>query len=192
MNNAIDYILTFLKDLLPDDADIPSNHYMASKLVDELGFSSNKIHACPKDCSLFWEETKGLNNCTICGASRWKPKADGTPSSVPEKVVWHFPLIPRLQNLFMSEQIATDMRWHHTDRIKDTDQLVHPADGLAWKNVDARYPEFAAEVRNVRLGLSCDGFNPFGQMLTSHSTWPVFIHIYNLPPSMCMKKKILS
>ena len=50
------------------------------------------------------------------------------------------------------------------------------------------HPDFAQEIRNVRLGLSCDGFNPFKHMNTAHSVWPVFIHVYNLPPWMCIKK----
>jgi hypothetical protein len=66
--------------------------------------------------------------------------------------------------------------------------LRHPADGLAWKEFDERYPEFAFGPLNVRLGLSSDGFNPFGNMSTSHSTWPVMLVPYNLPPWMCMKQ----
>jgi len=41
-----------------------------------------------------------------------------------------------------------------------------------------------ADSRNVRLGLTADGFNPFGNM----STWPVMLVPYNLPPWMCMKQ----
>ena len=66
--------------------------------------------------------------------------------------------------------------------------MRHPADGEAWQKFNEIHPDFAAEVRNVRLGLSCDGFNPFKHMHTNHSVWPVFIHVYNLPPWMCMKK----
>ncbi|GKB04490.1 RNA-directed DNA polymerase [Tanacetum coccineum] len=40
-------------------------------------------------------------------------------------------------------------------------KLRHPADGLAWKAFDARYPKFASDPRSVRLGLASDGFNPF-------------------------------
>jgi hypothetical protein len=42
--------------------------------------------------------------------------------------------------------------------------------------------------RNVRLGLCLDGFNLFGNMSTSHSTWPVMIVPYNLTHWMCMKQ----
>ncbi|XP_026430305.1 uncharacterized protein LOC113326842 [Papaver somniferum] len=50
-----------------------------------------------------------------------------------------------------------------------------------------KWPEFAEEKRNVRLGLATDGFNPFG-MMSVHSTWPVMLTCYNLPPSECTSK----
>ncbi|GKC15167.1 S-adenosyl-L-methionine-dependent methyltransferases superfamily protein [Tanacetum coccineum] len=34
----------------------------------------------------------------------------------------------------------------------------------AWKDFDTKYPDFATEPRNVRLGLAADGFNPFGNL----------------------------
>ncbi|XP_039119539.1 uncharacterized protein LOC120255833 [Dioscorea cayenensis subsp. rotundata] len=66
--------------------------------------------------------------------------------------------------------------------------LRHPADAEAWKSFDARYPDFACDPRNVRLGLSSDGFNPFKLLSTSYSTWPVVLIPYNLPPWIGMKQ----
>ena len=43
------------------------------------------------------------------------------------------------------------------------------------------------ESRNVQLGLSNDGFNPFGNMSLSYSMWPIVMTTYNLPPWLCMK-----
>jgi hypothetical protein len=79
------------------------------------------------------------------------------------------------------------MRWHAGGRTKDG-VLRHPTDGQAWKSFDNLYLNFAFDSRNVRLGLTSDGFNPFGNMSTSYSTWPVMIVPYNLPPWMCMKQ----
>ena len=53
---------------------------------------------------------------------------------------------------------------------------------------DSKHLEFSSDPRNVRLGLVADGFNPFGIMSTSHSTWPVMLVPYNLPPWLCMKR----
>ena len=68
---------------------------------------------------------------------------------------------------------------------------MHPSDGDAWKALDTFDPEFAADPRNVRIGLAIDGFTPFGQMASSYSCWPVFVIPYNLPPSLCMKYEFI-
>ncbi|CAM8978365.1 unnamed protein product [Rhodiola kirilowii] len=67
--------------------------------------------------------------------------------------------------------------------------LIHLRDGEAWENFNKEFPAFAHEIRNVRLGLSTDGFNPFGVSGLSHSTWPIIVMPYNLPPWMCVKKE---
>ena len=51
------------------------------------------------------------------------------------------------------------------------------------------HPDFANDARNVRLGLSSDGFNPFRTMSISHSTCPVMFMNYNLSPWTCMKSE---
>ncbi|CAN6556377.1 unnamed protein product [Malus baccata var. baccata] len=71
--------------------------------------------------------------------------------------------------------------------LEEADQDLWP-DSPAWKHLDNLYPDFATEIRNVRLGLASDGFNPFGKMRNDHSTWPVVLSVYNLPPWMCMKQ----
>ncbi|GJU32802.1 hypothetical protein Tco_1176391 [Tanacetum coccineum] len=58
----------------------------------------------------------------------------------------------------------------------------------AWKKFDTKYPDFAKEPRNVRLGLAADGFNPFGNLSQAYSMWPVILTTYNLPPWLCMKE----
>ena len=65
-------------------------------------------------------------------------------------------------------------------------ELSHPADGEAWKEFDRIHFDFAADPRNIKLGIATDGFNPFGNMSTSYSMWPVFVVPYNLPPWACM------
>ena len=69
--------------------------------------------------------------------------------------------------------------------------MVHPSDSEAWKHLDACYPSFAAEPRNVRLGLCTDGFSPFGQYGQTYSCWPVLVTPYNLPPWMCKKRQFM-
>lgn len=78
---------------------------------------------------------------------------------VPAKVLRHFPLIPRLKRLFMCSKTASSLRWHAEERSRDG-KLRHPADGQAWKEFDLKHQDFARDTRNIRLGLSSDGF-PF-------------------------------
>ncbi|KAK9274408.1 hypothetical protein L1049_019222 [Liquidambar formosana] len=80
----------------------------------------------------------------------------------------------------MSSKTAGLMRWHAEDRNKDG-VLRHPTDIEAWATLDNRYSNFAEEIQNVKLGLSSDGFNPFGIMSSVHSTWLMVLMPYNLP-----------
>ena len=73
------------------------------------------------------------------------------------------------------------MRWHEVDKNEDG-KLRHPRDADAWKTFDKDFPSFTADPRNVRLALATDGFNPFRNLSTSYSIWPVVLVPYNLPP----------
>jgi hypothetical protein len=65
--------------------------------------------------------------------------------------------------------------------------MVHPFDGEAWNALNNFDPDFARDVRNVRIGLAIDGFTPFTESAASYSCWPVFTIPYNLPLAHCMK-----
>ena len=86
--------------------------------------------------------------------------------------MWYFPIIPCLRRLFRNKEHSKRIRWHKEERKQDG-MLRHPADGSQWRNIDRTYPEFANDPRNVRFRLSIDGMNPFSEMSSSHSTWPV-------------------
>ena len=81
----------------------------------------------------------------------------------------------------MSSKTAPLMRWHAEERKQD-DELRHPADAHAWKDFDNKYSNFACDLQNVRLCLSSDGFNPFGNMSTQYSIWLFTFVMYNLHP----------
>ncbi|XP_071700545.1 uncharacterized protein [Rutidosis leptorrhynchoides] len=89
-----------------------------------------------------------------------------------------------------SAKDAKLLRWHAEERKKDG-KLRHVADSSQWRNIDNVYTEFGQEVRNIRLGLSSDGINPFRNMSSRHSTWPVLLCVYNHPPWLCMKRKYI-
>ncbi|XP_074342562.1 uncharacterized protein LOC141680162 [Apium graveolens] len=148
---------------------------------------------------LYWGEDEKEDSCKTCGLSRWIVcENKGTSDSnlekvihkVPANVMRYFPLKPRLQRLFMCKDFSELMVWHAVGRQRDG-KLRHPADAETWKTMDARYSQFSSENRNIRLGLTADGFNPFRTMNTNHSTWPIVLVNYNLPPWLCMKPENL-
>lgn len=79
---------------------------MAKNIVKYLDLDCGKMHACSKNCMLFWDEKKNATTCSTYGATRWKVNRsfqvkDDIDSSkkahhVFAKVLQYFPLKPRL------------------------------------------------------------------------------------------------
>ena len=139
-----------------------------------------KIHTCPNDCILYRGEYENLEACHVCSALRYKIRrddpgdVDGQPvkKRVPAKLVWYFPIIPRLKCFFKNKDNAKLMRWHKED-LKEDHMIKHPADGSQWRNLNRQYIQFDNDPRNIRFGLSADGMNPYGEFGSANSTWPV-------------------
>ncbi|XP_076952589.1 uncharacterized protein LOC143626347 [Bidens hawaiensis] len=185
-DSTFDQLLEFLRVAFPKENKVPTSHYEAKKKLSKIGLGYEKIHACINDCTLFWKENAKMESCPVCNASRWVDK-NTKGKKIAQKVLCYFPLTSRLRRMYSSRFIAKDMIWHSTGRSTDG-MMRHPVDGKAWQEFDKRYPEFAQEPRNVRLGLAADGFNPFGNMSQTYSMWPVVLTTYNTPPWLCMKE----
>nr|GEV79036.1 hypothetical protein [Tanacetum cinerariifolium] len=91
----------------------------------------------------------------VCNTSRWKD-SNAPGKKVPKKVLCYFLIIPRLQRLYKSSHTTKEMTWHAIGKCTKPGKMQHPIDGRAWKNFNTKYPEFAKEPRNVRLGLAVD------------------------------------
>lgn len=184
---SFNQIVALMKETHPPNNLIPKDYYRTKKIVSKLGLTAKKIDCCVKGCMLFYnDESKQLRECKFCGRPRYKTQKVGKRyKEIPMKRMHYIPLIPRLKRLYASMSSAPHMRWHYENR-REPGVLCHPSDGEAWKHFDQTYPDFAAEPRNVRLGLCSDGFMPFNQSAPSYSCWPVIVTPYNLPPELCM------
>ncbi|GJZ67548.1 hypothetical protein Tco_0630788, partial [Tanacetum coccineum] len=183
-----DRVMQAIKEFIPRST-MCSNYYESKKMVSQLGLGYLKIDCCPNGCMLYYgKKNEGLDKCYRCDHARYKPKEQGSLNGkdISYKYMHYLPLIPRLQRLYMSKETAQHMTWHHEHK-REPGVLSHPSDGEAWKKFDQIHAPFAAEPRNVRLGLCTDGFTPFGMSSTSYSCWPVIVTPYNLPPWLCMK-----
>ncbi|GKA19919.1 reverse transcriptase domain-containing protein [Tanacetum coccineum] len=167
---------------------LPPSYYAIKKTFKMIGLGYESIHACVNDCFLFrGDNNKDVHFCPVCKTSRWKD-SNTLGKKVPKKVLRYFPIIPRLQRLYKSSHTAKEITWHATGKYTEPGKMQHPVDGREWKNFDTKYPNFAKEPRNVRVGLAADGFNLFGNLSQAYSIWPVILTTYNLPPWLCMKE----
>lgn len=153
-NKSFTLMLELMKEALPDGNTLPISHYEAKKVIRDLGLGYEKIHCCKNDCVLFWKEYKNEEVCPKCHTPRYAFD-NGKSKKVPQKILRYFPLIPRLQRLFISNKTATDIRWHK-DKCLDDGVLRHPADSEQWKLFDQMHNSFADESCNVRLGKASD------------------------------------
>lgn len=191
-------LLVLLHQMLPEDNELPVSLYLAKKLMCPMGLEIERINACPNDCVLYRNEYTQLKACPVCATPRYKRKrgaeeeeeVEGSKHGPPAKLLWYLPIIPRLRRLFSNKNEAKLLRWH-SDQRKNDGKYRHVADSPQWRNIDNIYKEFGAEIRNLRFGLSSDGINPFGSLSSRHSTWPVLLCVYNLPPWLCMKRKYI-
>jgi len=74
----------------------------------------------------------------------------------------------------------------HVIARKSDGLLRHPADSPQWKTIDLLYLNFTQDPRNLRLGLTSDGMNPFGNLSTGHNSWPIFLCVKQKYMMLCM------
>nr|AAM74359.1 Putative transposable element [Oryza sativa Japonica Group] len=186
-------LLGILKAMLPAENTLSETTYEAKQVLCPLALEVRRIHACPNDCILYHKQCANLDACPICKASRYKRKKSAdkgkkSKRSGPAKVVWYLPIIDRFKRIFANPNEAKLVCWHATERRNDS-MLRHPVDSIEWRNIDRKHKDFAADPRNMTLCLCMDDMNPFGDMSSTHSTWPVLIANYNLLPWLCFKWK---
>jgi hypothetical protein len=166
-NASADPCLRYWHDHFPDENTCPSSPDEAKKVLYPLDLPHKKYHACINDCYIYQkEEDADKTKCQVCDAPQYKKG-----KRAPRKVVWYFPVIPHLQWYFTDPKEARLMRWHAKRReevLKDAKKLdtnivlTHPSDSSPLKALDAEYPSFGEDPRNIRLGACMDRLNPFG------------------------------
>jgi len=102
--------------------------------------------------------------------------------AIPVKILRYLPFIPRIQQLYMTEESTKQMTWHENKCRYNPKKMVHPSDGEAWTRFDEIHREKALEARNVRVALATDGFNPYGMVAAPYTCWPMLVIPLNLPP----------
>ena len=78
---------------------------------------------------------------------------------------------------------------YHTRNRSGDDILRMPADGSAFTDMEEKWPHFKEEPRNLRLSLGADSVNPFGELRSIYSVWPIFVINNNIPLWMSIKRE---
>jgi hypothetical protein len=71
-NSAFSAVLKLLAEAFPEFNTLPKSYNEAKSLLKELGLGYESIHVCYNNCALFRKKYAHLDNCPVCGLSRWK------------------------------------------------------------------------------------------------------------------------
>ncbi|XP_044421144.1 uncharacterized protein [Triticum aestivum] len=134
-NSAFTDILKLLAEAFPQPNTLPKSYDEAKNLQKELGLGYESIHVCINNCVLFRKQYAKHDNCPVCGMSRWK---DPDRKKIPQKVLRHFPLVPRLKRMFLSKKASEEAQWHKLKRQPSEKEMSHPADGDVWQDFDKK------------------------------------------------------
>ena len=90
-----DHIFPIQNDIAPTCGD-------AKKLLKSMVMNYTKIHACSNYGILFCNKCKHLHACQKCGAKKFRE--DLVDKEIPIKVLFHFPMIPKLRACLYANQ----------------------------------------------------------------------------------------
>jgi hypothetical protein len=80
------------------------------------------------------------------------------------------------------------MNYHACNRIGYGVLRMH-ANGSSFREIEEKWADFKDEPHNVSLSLAADGINPFRELRSIYSVWPIFVINNNIPPWMSIKRE---
>ena len=80
------------------------------------------------------------------------------------------------------------MDYHARNKSQD-DVIRIPADGSAFIDMEGKWPHFKEEPCDLRISLAADGVNPFAEMRSVYSVWPIFVIKNNIHPWFSIKRE---
>jgi hypothetical protein len=125
--------VSLIIDLIPAKHNMPKDLYQPKKIIADLGMNYEKIDVCKRNCMLFWKEQKDDTKYMHYSRSRYVKVVNEDGASVTTKVVVkqlrYMPITPRLKWLYLSEEIAKQLRRHKEGKCdsEDLDIMSHPA-----------------------------------------------------------------
>lgn len=174
------------------DSSITSFKVTESHIKFLSGFQAVRYDCCKNSCICYTEPHEDLTKCPKCHSPRY---VNGKAQSQ----FTYLPIIPRLRAMLGNCTQATMMQYrdnHQHDPTKMTDIF----DGSHYQSLLTKFRTvrgqeipsfFFSDPQDIALGLSTDGFGPFGHC--DKTCWPILIFNYNLPPEeRFLKHNVLS
>jgi len=120
---CLDFISKMFLDVTPIKTNFPKSYYEAKRLMSKLGLETKRIDCCVNGCMLFYDNEYGKNDealleCSFYHKPRYRDhnKRASYQKPIPIKAMFYLPIIPRLQRLYASTQIAGEMTWHYDNK----------------------------------------------------------------------------
>ena len=73
--------------------------------------------------------------------------------------------------------------------ISEDDVIRIPADGSAFKDMEEKWTHFKEEPYNLSISLAAYGVNPFAEMRSIYTVWPIFVITNNIPTWLSIKRE---
>ena len=184
-HNFMNALLKYVgEDLLPSSNCLPRSTYDVKRMVLKMGLQHKAVHCCPNGHILYeGSNYKDCRECPTCNEPRYIPGSN----DIPVKVVRYFSLIDRLRRMYRCPEIAKLLA-SHVDQKSIDGKMRSVIDSPQWAALDNLPGNFGSAPTDLRLGLVADGICPYGNASSKHSTWPILVVIYNLPPWLASKK----
>ena len=78
---------------------------------------------------------------------------------------------------------------YHARKISQDDVIRMHVDGSAFRDMEEKWPHFKEEPHNLRISLAAYFFNPFAQMKSIYTVWPIFVINDKIPPWLSIKRE---
>ena len=172
--------------MLPPSNILPRTYRDLSSTMEDIGMYYQEIHACPNEHVIYYNKHGFATKFPEFHITRYR--IDQVTKNVPHKVLRYISIIPRLQRLSRCKKTVQFMDYHVRNRSQD-DVNRMPIDGTSFRDIEEKWPHFKEEPRNLRIYLATDGVNPFSQMKSIYTVWPIFVINNNIPPWLPIKRE---
>lgn len=174
------------REMFSEELQLDSDWVLLHWICTLTGVKPVMLDCCPKSCVCYSQKYAHLDACPHCHTSRHND------SGKPRAQFCYFPLIPRLQALFRSQDMIEIMLYRarfvsSTTNIRDVfdsdwyQKLLHTHVEVDGKALPHR---FFSSPHAIALSLATDGFLLFGRRRSGPSAMPILLQNLNLPPKV--------